>query len=52
MLAFLFKTKAPEAEIDTDVELAKLALADRIELMMARETKRKLRHATWVATRH
>jgi hypothetical protein len=52
MLAFLFKSKTSAPEADADLELAKLALSDRIDLMIARETKRKLRYATLAETRH
>jgi hypothetical protein len=46
MFAFLFKRKATEPERDEDFELAKLALADRLDAMLAQDTRRKLRFAT------
>jgi hypothetical protein len=52
MFAFLFKSKPVEPEVDYDFELAKLALADRLDVMLARETKRKLRHSSPRETWH
>jgi hypothetical protein len=52
MLAFLFKTKSATPEIDPELELAKLALADRLDIMLAQDTRRKLRHNNFRETQH
>lgn len=46
MFAFLFKQKTTEPERDLEIEMAKLALVDRIDVMLAHDTRRKLRFAT------
>jgi hypothetical protein len=52
MFAFLFKEKPVNPEYDAEMEMAKLALADRIDVMMAKDTHRRLRFATLADKRH
>ena len=52
MFGFLFKDKQAESEIDVDLEMAKLALSERIDAMMARDIQRKLRYSRLVESRH
>jgi hypothetical protein len=49
MLKFLFKGKPEVVEPDPELELARLALQDRVDDFLAREVRRRLRHVT-VAT--
>jgi hypothetical protein len=46
MFAFLFKAKPEILEADPNLELARLALQDRVDEFLAREVRRRLRHVT------
>jgi hypothetical protein len=46
VLSFLFKTKPAQPDLDADLELAKLALQDRLDVMLAKDVRRKLRFNT------
>ncbi len=48
MFAFLFKDKSTDTNCDADIEMAKLAMIDRIDIMLAHDTRRKLRCATFI----
>jgi hypothetical protein len=53
MFAFLFKEK-PEVieEPDPELELARMALQDRVDNFLAHEVRRKLRHAAIATPLH
>jgi hypothetical protein len=44
MFKFLFKGKPEAVEPDPELELARLALQDRVDDFLAREVRRRLRH--------
>jgi hypothetical protein len=55
MFAFLFKEKpevAEQPEPDPDLELARMALQDRVDNFLARERRRKLRHSAIATPLH
>ncbi len=46
MFGFLFKEKPQVVEPDPELELARMALQDRVDDFVAREVRRRLRHVT------
>jgi hypothetical protein len=46
MFGFIFRDKPETEQADPELELARMALQDRVEEMLARDVRRKLRHAT------
>jgi hypothetical protein len=46
MFYFLFKEQPETEQSDPELELARLALQDRMEEMLARDVRRKLRFST------
>jgi hypothetical protein len=52
MFKLLFKAKPEIVKPDPDLELARLALQDRVDDFLAREVRRRLRHVTISAPLH
>lgn len=52
MFGFIFKDKPEMEQADPELELARLALLDRVDAMLAKEVHRRLRHAVIATPLH